>query len=302
MTKLAPIALFCFKRLENLVSCVESLRDCPESCATELIIFSDGPRSEEEKDKVNKIRAYCKKIKGFKSIRINHRKENLGVDYNIIQGIQEMSQEFESFIVVEDDLLVSNKFLRFMNMGLIHFRNFENVLTLSGFNYVQIPKNYIWDCYFAQRTNPWGWATWSYKIKEVDWDLANKDNFLLHPQAKKEFNVWGSDRSRMLRRTLQGEIRAWDIRLDYYQHKMDLLTSYSVKNLVVNIGFNSSDASNTTGYNRFKVKIENFTKYSFLFPDFILFNGLIKRRFIMKNSILNRLITFAYKKMRFKIK
>jgi hypothetical protein len=275
------------------------LKNCPESSNTDLIIFSDCHRNEEEKQRVNEVRAYLKKIKGFKSIQIILRKQNLGVDYNIIQGIQEMAEQFERFIVVEDDIEVSNQFLHFMNAGLNHFKCFENVITISAFNYVKILKNYPFDCYFAQRTNPWGWATWSHKIKDVDWNLALKENFLESPLLRKEFNVWGSDRSRMLRRTLKGDIRAWDIRLDYYQHRMDLLTAYSTKNLTVNNGFNSDDASNTTGYNRFKVNHQKFDKYSFLFPDFILFNETIKRRFIKRNSLLNRIITFALKNFNF---
>jgi hypothetical protein len=297
MNHFAPIALFCYKRIDTLVQCVESLKKCPEATFNDLIIFSDGARNEQDKQKVSDVRAYCKKLKGFKSVQINIRKQNLGVEYNIIQGIQEMAEKFQSFIVVEDDLEVSNQFLHFMNAGLNHFKDFEKVLTISAFNYVKIPQNYAYDCYFAQRTNPWGWATWSHKIKEMDWDLAITNNFLVNSTEKKAFNKWGSDRSRMLRRTLEGEIRAWDIRLDYYQHKNDLLTAYSTKNLAVNIGFNNEDASNTTGYNRFKVNHEKFDKYSFIFPEFILFNETIKKRFIMKNSLLNRIITFAFKKM-----
>ena len=297
MTNLAPIVLFCFKRSDTLKRCIESLKKCPESTFTDLVIFSDSARNEQEKQKVSDVRAYLKKINGFKSVQINLRNQNLGVDYNIIQGIQEMAEKFESFIAVEDDLEVSYQFLHFMNAGLNRFKDFEKVLTISAFNYVKIPKNYAYDCYFAQRTNPWGWATWSPKIKEIDWDLAITDNFLVNPIGKKAFNKWGSDRSRMLRRTLQGEIRAWDIRLDYFQYKNDLMTAYSTKNLTVNIGFNSYDASNTTGYNRFKVNHQKFDKYSFLFPDFIFFNETIKRRFIMKNSLLNRITTFALKKI-----
>ena len=298
MNYFVPIALFCFKRLDTIERCIESLKNCPESEFTDLIIFSDCYRNEDEKNKVDKIRAFCEKISGFKSIRINHRKENFGVDYNIIRGIQQMAQEFESFIIVEDDLVVSNQFLRFMNHGLIHFRNFDKVLTLSAFNYVKIPKDYIWDCYFAQRTNPWGWATWSHKIKDVDWDLAIKENFLENPQDKIAFNVWGSDRSRMLKRTLKGEIRAWDILLDYYQFKNEFLTAFSCINLVINNGFNSQDATNTTGYNRFKVELKDFNHLDWHFPDFLPSNPTIKRRFISRNSIFNRLITFALKKIK----
>jgi hypothetical protein len=296
----APIILFCFKRIDTLTKCVEHLKLCPESIHSDLYIYSDAARNDQEFNQVNVVRNFIKNINGFKSLKIINREVNMGVDYNIIQGIQEMAEKFESIIVVEDDLVVSNQFLHFMNAGLSHLMNFEKVLSVSAFNYVKIPQDYKYDCYFAQRTNPWGWATWSHKIKEVDWDLALTDNFLTNPSEKKPFNKWGSDRSRMLRRTLEGEIRAWDIRLDYYQHKRDLISAYSIKNLVVNIGFNSEDASNTNGYNRFKVKHENFTKFSFLFPDFIVLNSTISRRFIIKNSFFSRLFTSFFKLLKIK--
>ena len=298
MNNIAPIAFFCFNRIDRLINFIESLKLCPESINSDLIIFSDACRYEEERHKIEDIRLYIKNIEGFNSIRIIHREVNLGVDYNIIRGIQQMSQEYDSFIVVEDDLVVSNQFLRFMNAGLDHFKDFDKVLTLSAFNYVKIPNKYIWDISFAQRTNPWGWATWSNKIKDVDWDLALTDNFLSNNDQMKAFNVWGSDRSRMLKRTLKGEIRAWDIRLDYYQFKNEFLTAFSCFNLVINNGFNSQDATNTTGYNRFKVELKDFDHLDWHFPDFLPSNPTIKRRFISRNSIFSRFITFTLKIMK----
>jgi hypothetical protein len=297
---LSPIALFCFKRLDPLIVCIESLKLCPESTNSDLIVFSDASRNELEQKKVDEVRSYIKGITGFKSVRIVLREENLGVDYNIIQGIQEMAEMHENFIIVEDDLEVSNQFLWFMDAGLKHFKDFDKVLTLSAYNYVKIPQKYIWDCYFAGRTNPWGWATWSHKIKDVDWDLAEKQLFISKKSEMKDFNAWGSDKSRMLRRTLIGEIRAWDIRLDYYQFKNDLVTAFSKKNLVVNNGFNNYDASNTTGYNRFKVDLGKFDLKDLHFPDFITSNSSIKKRFISKNSIFNRFTTYGFKFFRIK--
>jgi hypothetical protein len=291
-----PIALFCFKRLDTLIACIESLKLCQEAIHSDLIIFSDASRNDEELQKVDEVRFFLKNIVGFKSIQAIKRPQNFGVKYNIISGIQEMAQEFESFIVVEDDLVVSSQFLWFMNAGLEHFKEFEKVLTLSAFNYVKIPNNYVWDCYFVGRTNPWGWATWSNKIKDVDWDLANKENFLSNPKEMKAFNAWGSDRTRMLRRVLTGQIETWDIQLDYYQFKKDFITAHSCKNLVINNGFNDPiNATNTIGYNRFKVVLGNFDPADLHFPDFIPLNQTIKRRFISKNSICNRVITFLFK-------
>ena len=292
---MSPIVLFCFKRINKLKMCINSLKACQESTDSDLIIFSDAGRTIEENILVDEIRVYLKEIQGFKSIQIHNRLKNFGVDYNIIEGIKEISKLHEHFIIIEDDLQVTNQFLSFMNSGLSHFKDFQKILTLSGYNFIKTPDNYIWDCYFAKRTNPWGWATWSHKIKDVDWNFAETENFLTNLQENKDFNLWGSDRSRMLRRTLLGEIRAWDIRLDYYQFKMNLITAYSCKNLVINNGFNDLDASNTTGYNRFKVNLEFFNYSNLKFPDLIVINPIIKWRFIFRNSLVNRIITFTFK-------
>jgi hypothetical protein len=298
---MSPIALFCFKRLDTLIACIDSLKLCPEAVHKDLIVFSDASRNMKEKKMVDEVRFFLNNVVGFKSIRIVERTENFGVKNNIIGGIQEMAQEFESFIVLEDDLVVSSQFLWFMDQGLTYFKDIDKVLTLSGFNYVKIPKTYSWDCYFAARTNSWGWATWSNKIKDVVWDLADKENFLQNTKEMRDFNVWGSDRTRMLGKVLKGNLDTWDIQLDYYQFKKDLITAYSCKNLVINNGFNDPlNASNTTGYNRYKVDLETFDHKDLHFPDFITLNSIIKRRFISKNSIWNRLITFTFKLIKLK--
>jgi hypothetical protein len=104
----------------------------------------------------------------------------------------------------------------------------------------------------------------------------------------------------MLKRTILSEIRAWDIRLDYYQFKKDNLTAYSFKNLVINNGFNDHDASNTKGYNRFKVELDKFDFLNYKFPDFIFLNIIIKNKFILLNSIIYRLITSFFKFIKYK--
>ena len=293
-----PILLFCYRRLDTLKICIESLLKCPEAESTNLFVFSDAAADKHIEAEVTAVRAYLQQISGFKSITLKLRPHNFGVDDNIIKGIQEMSNVIEQFIVVEDDLEVAVDYLRFLNEALVTYKDFDEVLTVSAFNYVKIPKNFIWGCYFAGRTNPWGWATWAHKIKQVDWDLAEKQQFLNSHKLKKEFNTWGSDRSRMLKNTLLGKIRAWDIRLDYYQFVHGMITAYTTKNLVINNGFNRQDASNTFGYNRYKVVFQSFHNSSIKLPDFICSHPLIKRRFIERNNLLNRVWTAMMKKIK----
>jgi hypothetical protein len=288
----APIILFTYKRLDTLQRCVASLQKCPESAKSDLIIVSDYAANETDVKKVNAVREFLPEISGFKNIEIIERDKNLGVDYNIIEGIKMMSHRFSQFIVVEDDLVVQDDFLHFLNVSLDFYVNNPGVLTISGFSFLdKIPSDYQYDGYFSKRTSPWGWASWSDKMKEVDWEIKDRNAFLLSNRTQNKFNEWGSDRSRMLSNMLQGKIRAWDVRLDYYQFLQGSCTFYPVISLVENIGFGSEDASNTFGYNRFKTKQKYKKREDFRIPESIIYNKSISKNFISKNSLQQRIFT-----------
>lgn len=297
----SPIILFCYKRLDTLQRCIASLQKCPESAQSDLIIVADYAANEGDLEKVKEVRQFLPSITGFKNIEIIEREKNMGVDYNIIEGIKLMSDRFSHFIVVEDDLVVQESFLHFLNVSLDHYANNPEVLTVTGFSFVdKILEDYPYDGYFAKRTCPWGWASWSDKMKEVDWKIKDQNAFLFSRKTQNKFNEWGSDRSRMLSNTLQGKVRAWDIRLDYHQFLQGSCTFYPVVSLVDNIGFGSEDASNTFGYNRFKTEQKYEVKEDFRMPESILYDKAISKNFIWKNSLQLRIFTRIMKMIGYK--
>lgn len=288
----APILLFTYKRLDTLQRCVASLLKCPESSQSDLILVSDCAAKENDIEKVASVRQFLRTIEGFKSIEIIERPQNLGVDYNIIEGIKMMTARFPQFIVVEDDLEVQDDFLRFLNSSLDFYAKNPKVLSVTGFSFVdKIPNTYLYDAYFAKRTCPWGWGTWSHKMIGVDWEITDKADFLRSRKIQNDFNEWGSDRSSMLINTLEGKVRAWDIRLDYHQFKEDSCTLYPVVSFVDNIGFGTDDASNTFGYNRFKTKLSVGQIDEFQLPNAVIYDKTISKKFISKNSIQQRIFT-----------
>jgi glycosyltransferase involved in cell wall biosynthesis len=297
----APIILFTYKRLDTLQRCIASLQKCPESQDSNLIIVCDFGATEADIEKVNTVRQFLPTITGFKEIEIIERDKNYGVDYNIINGIQLMAARYEQFIVVEDDLVVEPGFLRFLNFSLDFYKKNTEVLSVTGFSFVdKAPEDYPYSGYFAKRTCPWGWATWSDKIREVNWEIEDKNAFLNSKKVQKDFNEWGSDRSRMLANTMQGTVRAWDIRLDYHQFLYGLCTLYPIATLVQNIGFGSEDASNTFGYNRFKTKLKTNDTDAIVLPATVLFNKVISKNFISKNSLEQRVFTRIMKLINYK--
>ena len=166
-SKLAPICLFTFNRLEETKQTVEALQNNFLACESDLFIFSDGPKNELTKDKVIAVREFLMTIHGFKSITIFESKFNKGLANSIIDGVSQIINEFGKVIVLEDDLVTTPNFLDFMNQGLEHFKNNQRIYSISGF--VPLIKNpHDFDFFLHERSYPWGWATWNQEWSQVD--------------------------------------------------------------------------------------------------------------------------------------
>ena len=131
----APIILFTYKRLDTLKKTILSLKKNKEAKKSELIIFSDGYKNDQDKNETLKVRKYIKKIYGFKKIKIYLRKKNLGLANNIVKGLEQVFKKNKLAIILEDDLVVSPSFLNYMNYYLKIYRNNKNVASVHGYCY-----------------------------------------------------------------------------------------------------------------------------------------------------------------------
>ena len=116
---------------------------------SELFIFSDGPnlKNSDDQQKVNSVREYIEDIKGFKSVSIYKNKENFGLEKSVTNGLNKISSEYEAFIILEDDLILSPYFLNFMNYALKTFQKDNNVWSINGMsankNLLNLPENFL---------------------------------------------------------------------------------------------------------------------------------------------------------------
>jgi len=78
---------------------------------SDLFIFSDGPRNEQDEKGVHAVREYIRTVKGFKSVHIVEHEKNQGLAKSLIGGITELCDKLGEVIVVEDDILTSPYFL-----------------------------------------------------------------------------------------------------------------------------------------------------------------------------------------------
>ena len=115
MQNLAPIALFVYNRPEHTRRTISYLQKNLLADESRLFIFSDAPKTEADKAKVDEVRQLIKEVTGFKSIKIIERKSNLGLAESIISGVTQLVNEYDKIIVFEDDLLSSPYTLQYFN-------------------------------------------------------------------------------------------------------------------------------------------------------------------------------------------
>ena len=164
----APIALFTYSRADHTRQAVESLLQNKEAAESDLFIFSDGPKTEAKREAVEENRRYIHTISGFKSIHIVEHEKNQGLANSLIAGITDVVNNYGRVIVVEDDLVLSPYFLKFMNDALEKYKDDDRVGTITA--YVPPIKEQLPETFFLMYFMCWGWATW-----KRAWDLLEKD-------------------------------------------------------------------------------------------------------------------------------
>ena len=290
MNSLAPIILFTYKRLDTLKLTVNALQLNFLALESDLIIYSDGPKSENDSHAVVMVRSYLRTVQGFKSINIIESSINKGLARSIVEGVSQVVSQYGKVIVLEDDLITSPNFLHFMNQALDFYNDIKKVFSISGYS-IQIKNHHsTTDVYFTHRASSWGWATWSDRWQTIDWDVSDYSSFKNSKELRRNFNKMGSDMSQMLDRQMQGKLDSWAIRWCYHQYKYDLFSAHPMVSKISNIGFNSLDATNTTEkFNRYKTKLDQSNKTSFQFSNDICLEDKIIIQFIKPFTILSRL-------------
>lgn len=276
-----PVALFVYNRPLYTRQTIESLKKNKLAGRTNLYIFSDGPKGEDDLQNVQEVRRIIQEIQGFNQTEVVLQDQNIGLANSIIFGVSEVLKFHEGVIVLEDDLISSSAFLNFMNQSLFFYREHEKVFSVTGFNYpsrlLAIPDYYAYDVYFSPRPSSWGWGTWKWHWEKVDWTVSDFTDFKKDKQKVNQFNGWGQDKFDMLCKQQKGLIDSWAIRWDYHHFKHGGVCVYPIFSYINNIGFGDF-SSHTNKKNRFRHQELNEKDDVFL-PDKVSENKQIKHEF-----------------------
>lgn len=235
---LAPIILFCYNRLEYLTRTVEALQKNELASESELIIFADGIKNPADTEKVLAVRKYIQNISGFKRVEIHISDENRGLAKSIIRGVTETLKRYDKVIVMEDDLVTTPYFLRFMNDALTKYESEDEVVCVTGYTPVTVAEK---DIYFLRGADCWGWGTWSRGWRYFESDSRKLFDGLKQKKYFRQFDLNGSyPYTEMLIAQINGKVNSWAIRWRASTYLHDKLTLFSGKNLVEHIGYSGT--------------------------------------------------------------
>lgn len=252
-TENAPIALFVFNRPDHTRLTLESLTQNPEFADSPLFIYCDGARYVAEANVVEQTRKLVREW-DHPNKTIIERSQNFGLANSIIAGVTQLCEEHGRAIILEDDLVTSPNFLRYMNDALNKYENDGRVISIHGYSF---PIEGLPETFFLKMTGCWGWATW-----KRGWDLFESNGKQLLSDLEKQkmldrFDLYGAFRySKMLTDQIRGVNDSWAVRWYATALLQNMLTLHPGRSLVSNIGFDGQGTHSGT-HDRYDTGISN---------------------------------------------
>ncbi len=250
---LAPIVIFSYDRPSHLKKTLMALSGNDLANESSLFIFCDGAKEDALPETIARIdenRRIAHSAKGFKELLVIERDHNYGLADNIIGAVTEIVNKYGRIITLEDDIITSHGFLRYMNDALDLYEKDSKVMHVSGYMYPH--KKKLPETFFYEVPYPGGgWATW-----KRAWDYFSNDIDELYSYWSprwKEFNKFGGDYlQKQLEANKNGSMYTWFIKWHSILLRMGGLTLYPGTSLTNNIGFDSS-GTNCGTMNKFDI-------------------------------------------------
>lgn len=256
---LAPIVVFAYDRPDHLRQTLDALAKNDLASESVLYIYCDGAKetaSAEQRKRIIENRKVAHSATGFKELHVIERPQNVGLKDNIVDAVTEIVNQYGRIITLEDDIITSIGFLRYMNDALEVYKDEERVMHISSYMWPHrwlLPETFFYEVPYPGG----GWATWQRAWKHYS-DDAHELYHYWHTRWT-EFDKFGGDYlSRQLMANHNGTMRTWFIKWHAVMLRMEGLTLYPRQSLTNNIGF---DDLATNCYESHKFDIVDLANY-----------------------------------------
>jgi GT2 family glycosyltransferase len=266
------LAVFVYNRPAHTDSLLRSLARCRGLERVQLHFFCDGAKRYTDRDRVRKVRSLTDHfLANHPGVKVE-QDENKGLAASIIEGVSQLLEQFESAIVLEDDLVLNADFLSYHLATLQRYRSKDTVLQISGSNFERASAPST-RCFFLPFISTWGWSTWNRA-----WSRFKPDEIRRHPpvltgEARRAFDVGGTyPYSRMLENALRGNNSSWGALWNWHVFSQGGVVLYPARSLIYNTGFDGSGvhcgrSSDDSWQADLESLTENFDFGRWTFPD-----------------------------------
>jgi hypothetical protein len=214
-TGFAPIIVFAFRRPIHTQNALDSLAANAEARHSTLYVYCDGAKpsaSVEDLAAITEVRRIARHESRFGRTIVLERDSNLGLANSIVGGVTEVIQRHGRAIVVEDDLIVSPYFLKYMNDGLSRYRDNPRVGQIGACNFFACGPRYP-PSFFVPVADCLGWATWVDRWQHFEPDAALLLDKLEKARLMHRFDLEGAfQMEQMLRSQIERRVDSWAIR------------------------------------------------------------------------------------------
>lgn len=301
---LAPIVLFVYNRPWHTRQTLDALSANHLADQSELIIFADGPKpnaKSEEIARIQEVRNIVKEKTWCKKVVVLESDYNMGLANSIINGVTEVVNKYDKIIVLEDDIVTSPGFLKYMNDALIFYENENKVMHISGYMFPvnkRLPQTF-----FYNTTSCWGWGTWARAWKYFDDDAGKLAELIYRNNLIEKFNIQNSyPFYSHLEDNVSGKLKTWAIKwyASFFLENGFALHPYP--SLTNNIGHDSSGVhcALNNKYTWEELAKEIFVKKIKLKERSIVINTMVRFNLDIKHIVLFNLkssIKFCLKKL-----
>ena len=264
---LAPIVLFVYNRPWHTKQTLNALMKNELADKSILYVVSDGPTSEAtmiDKERIVEVRNLIKNIKWPYKKYIYEENKNKGLGNIIIEYVTKLIKKYGRLIVLEDDIVTSVGFLKYMNDALSLYASEEKVMHISAYWFPTKNAKKLPNTFFYNTASCWGWGTWerSWNKLIIDTDYLKK-KILKDKKYIYKFNIEGSaDFSLQLQKNITGEINTWAIK---WYSSLFLNNGFSLhpnRSLVRNIGMDGTgiNFNNSNSKEYYNNSLVNYVK------------------------------------------
>lgn len=237
----APVVVFAFNRAAPLKLVFERLALAEDVLDRDIIVYVDGARDEKDVEKINSVLEVIIASKNslLPNITLRKRECNLGCQKNISSAISEVLEKYGRIIVVEDDVLVSKTFLKYMDDSLSLYENDMRIWGVNGHQcpYMFLPMGFTDDVYLSPRNLCTGWGTWKNRWDQIDFQIKDWPQFIANRGKAKRLFAAGWDLKAMLDKQYVGRLNSWALPCTYYMVKNHMYVVEPRHSLTKNIGF-----------------------------------------------------------------